>query len=438
MRWKRKIRKKRESNESAKLSFPVPGKWLAPHSLLFLVFNAGYYFPLLVILMAGYSGPGGKESLEFGLNYSLLAEITFVYVSGVVAFFLGSKLGPIVTTLTARPPIHERLRPFELNAGFRAFCWFSVAVFVATKVLLIPRGVYANYAFETGKMTGGLWSFSMFWSELLLFLSIVVLFSNSRHNLKGFLLLNLIDGINLLHGTRIFFIIAGVTLCFYLYVRGKMGFKRLVVFATSLLAGGYLVFLFRSHVALNEHALSFSRVISPIMYESIFSQFSLIGVAQRPALWGHQIFPLHFLSDVLWFSVPRFLFPGKGELLYISQFSYLSPMGAFSGYAEGLLYFGLLMPVFYFFLGIAGDWLLRQSRFSQFWSVVYVYFTCDFLFRIMRDGYVIPAKMLINNVMVLVFIIYFVSPQVRLYSFSRLKHTMGAPPQRPAGAESTG
>ena len=33
--------------------------------------------------------------------------------------------------------------------------------------------------------------------------------------------------------------------------------------------------------------------------------------------------------------------------------------------------------------------------------MIYVYFVCDFLFRIMRDGYIIPIKMMVNTIVIL-------------------------------------
>ena len=88
-------------------------------------------------------------------------------------------------------------------------------------------------------------------------------------------------------------------------------------------------------------------------------------------------------------------------MLFTDKFSDLSPLGAFSGYAQGLLYFGVCFPLFYFTLGGIASWLFRRARYSSFWSVIYVYFACDFLFRVMRDGYVIPVKMLIDALIIL-------------------------------------
>ena len=118
-----------------------------------------------------------------------------------------------------------------------------------------------------------------------------------------------------------------------------------------------------------------------------------------PACWSGS--PLHFFLDALYFSTPRFLLPGKDELLFTDQFTDLSPLGAFSGYAQGLIYFGIFFPFFYFALGMISGWLQRRARHSQFWSVIYVYFICDFLFRIMRDGYAIPIKMVLNTLVIM-------------------------------------
>jgi hypothetical protein len=103
--------------------------------------------------------------------------------------------------------------------------------------------------------------------------------------------------------------------------------------------------------------------------------------------------------------MPRFLAPDKDNMTYIAKLGYLSPMGAFNGYAQGLIYFGLLFPVFYFALGLTASWLYLRARTNGWWLVIYAYFTSDFLFRIMRDGYLIPIKMLINSLQIVCILI---------------------------------
>jgi hypothetical protein len=97
----------------------------------------------------------------------------------------------------------------------------------------------------------------------------------------------------------------------------------------------------------------------------------------------------------------------------MGQFSDLSPLGAFSGYAQGLIYFGVFFPMFYVILGYIASWLQRRASDSELWSVIYVYFVCDFLFRIMRDGYVIPIKMLVDALVIMSCVIWVRHPQVR-------------------------
>lgn len=388
---------------ASSLSLTLPNGRLAPHSLFFLFFNLVYFLPLLGVALFNYSEGGTSTAAD--LDFDVTRKITFVYLLGILAFVCGSKLSPFLGFASTRPILQRALRLFGLNSPFRLLCWAMVGLFVVSKVLLVGLGVYSQYAFETDSMTGGVWSFSMFCSESLLFLSIVVLFSNARRNVLWFLILTGINGINLLHGTRIFFIIAGITFCFYLYLRVRLTLKiAILAFSGSLLVS-YLIFLSRSKVEVDVQTFSFTRVISPIMYEGIFSQLSLIETIKHPQLWSLWGSLHNFFLDALYFVIPRFLLPGKDEILFINRFSDLSPLGAFSGYAQGLIYFGVFFPLFYCILGIIAGWLLRQAKDSQFWSAIYVYFVCDFMFRIMRDGYIIPIKMLVNGLTILAFVV---------------------------------
>jgi hypothetical protein len=180
----------------------------------------------------------------------------------------------------------------------------------------------------------------------------------------------------------------------------------------SVLFLAYAIFLLRSHVDVDDQALSVTRLVSPIMYEGVFSQLSLIGTIRHPEAWNLSGSPLRFVVDSVYFVTPRFLLPEKDKLLFIDQFSDLSPLGAFSGYAQGLIYFGVLFPVFYLIIGYIAAWLQARARYSQLWSLIYVYFVCDFLFRIMRDGYIIPIKMLLNSLVIMLFVIGLSNRQV--------------------------
>jgi oligosaccharide repeat unit polymerase len=378
-------------------------------------------------MLFSYSEGGASKAAD--LDFEVTRKITYIYFLGTFAFVCGSKLSPFFGWVTTRHVTQTALRLFRLNMGFRMLCWGTVGLFVLSKVLLRGRGVYSDYAFDTGSMIGGVWSFSMFCSESLLLLSIVVLFSNAKRNVLWFLILTGINGINLLHGTRIFFVIAGITLCFYLYVRGRLTFKIAILAFGCLLLVGYLIFLSRSQVEVDDQTFSFTRIISPIMFEGIFSQLSLIETIRHPEMWSLSGSPHHFFLDALYFVTPRFLLPGKDQLLFTDRFADLSPLGAFSGYAQGLIYFGILFPFFYFVLGIIAGWLQRHAKHSQFWSVIYVYFVCDFLFRIMRDGYVMPVKMLLNALVILLVVSCLRLPQMHLKLACSLPQHLRRSPQ---------
>jgi hypothetical protein len=277
-----------------------------------------------------------------------------------------------------------------------------ICAFLASKVLLIPSGVYSKYAFDTNMMDSPVWTSSMFLSEILVFASLIALFSGLRHNVKVFSALSLLSGINLLHGTRNFFVTAMTGAMLYGYMRKRVSLTRMAAwgaggFSVAVLLA-YVVYLYRQHEAFTDFSLI--SILSPITYESVFSQISLVNVLAHPSMidaFGHT---LRFLGDVVIFSSPRFLLGDKESLLWVQQFAPLSPLGGFNGFAMGLLYFGYLLPVAYFLLGLTAGVLQRMSN-TSFGAAIYVYFCCDFLYRVQRDGYVIPAKMLIDNVAVL-------------------------------------
>ncbi len=376
---------------------------VSPHSLAFLGLNCLYFIPVLIVFFFNYS-EGGTITLA-DLDTNTVKKTALTYLAGVLAFLLGSVTGSKVARFRLAGAQARILRLFEIRLSFWIACGAIIAGLLISKVLLIPEGVYSEYAFDTQNMTSGMWNFSMFCSESLLLLSIVILFSTHRHNVRWFLALSAINAVNLLHGTRVFFMIAGLTCCFYAFVRRKLNWRVALVLMLIAASIGYLVFLSRSNAALDAETFSPAKLISPLMYESIFSQLSLFEAVRSPHLWNAFGAPQSLLSDTFYFLVPRILLPDKDQMLFIDRFSDLSPLGAFSGYAQGFIYLGFLFPAFYFVLGRVASWLLRRAESSPFWCVAYTYFVCDSLFRIMRDGYIIPIKMMMNGLAILAIVV---------------------------------
>jgi hypothetical protein len=399
---RRKGQEKRSSSEAPYIP-PV-----SPHILFFAIYNSIYYFPLLLAFIWGYGEGGVETALNFTTN--TMIKITVIYLAGFLAFVTGAKFSSILQYLGAR-----KLSRFRKSSGLTLSLSDMVAVailciiFIFSKILLIPLGVYQQYAFDTDQMTGGAWSFSMACSESLLFVSILVLFSKYRHRVIAFGALTLLNGANLLHGTRVFFIIAILALSFYAYARGHLPIRRLIVAApvafTAVLGVTYIVFLKRA-TSTSQGLFSLSKLASPLVYESVFSQLSLVNAINHVEIWASGG-GLRFFSDAFLNSLPRILAPDKDNLTFIGKYSYLSPMGAFNGYAQGLMYFGIFFPGLYFVFGLIAGWLHKKAKTSGWWLTLYVYFTADFLFRIMRDGYLIPIKMIINAVQIVCFLILF-------------------------------
>ncbi len=374
---------------------------LAPHSLFFLIYTAIYFVPLWIVGMSGY---GEGMVAQTGTDaYTLMNRISALYLIGCTAFLLGSwstsKLAWLLggkengSVNVARIPIYQIDKP--LLAGL-------IIAFIALKILLIPVGVYTSYAFDSSAMETPIWNASMFFSESLGFVALLTLFSNLRHNVLVFTSLSLLNGINLLHGTRNFFVVSMTGAMLYAYVRKGTSLLKIALYGIASFSGAvclaYLVYLHRQHAAFSD--FSIVSVLSPITFESVFSQISLITVLGHPQMYENFGHANRFIQDVVVFTSPRFLVPNKNALLWTIRFGELSPLGASNGFAMGLLYFGYLLPLAYFLLGL-GAGVLRRMATGSFGAALYVYFCCDFVYRVQRDGYVIPAKMMINNVQIL-------------------------------------
>jgi hypothetical protein len=394
---------RRPGNGSRLTTVPI-----APHILLFWIYNLIYYVPLLVIYIWGYSE--GNAVKEIALDPHSLSAITILYVEGLIAFSLGSFLASTFQSrfLNAQRNWSSTVQP-HLGTAEKLTVLLVAAMFICAKAALVPLGVYNIYAFYTGEMLSGIWSFSMFCAECVLLMSILVLFSGTRYNKSLFLMLSLLNGINLLHGTRIIFIVNVMVIVMYAYLRGSLTLRKMLIFGPILFAAvlgmTYAVFLSRSGAFGNE--LSIARVLSPIVYESLFSQLSLRNVVNTPDIMNSTGALPDFFVDVITFITPRFLLPDKDNLLYLSRFNELSPLGAFNGYATGLIYFGVFWPIFYLVLGGLASWLYRQARTNAYWLIFYVYFTADALFRFMRDGYTIPIKIIVNIIELIVLLVMF-------------------------------
>lgn len=381
---------------------------IAPHILFFWIYNLIYYLPLLVIYIWGYSE--GNVAKEIALDPQSLSAITILYVEGLIAFSLGSFLASTFQTrfLYAQRDWSTSAQP-QFGIADKLTVLLIAAMFICAKAALIPLGVYNVYAFDTGEMTSAVWSFSMFCAECVLLMSILVLFSDTRHNKFLFLILSVLNGINLLHGTRIIFIVNVMVIVMYAYLKGSLTLRKMLIWGPILFAAvltmTYAVFLSRSGAFGNE--LSVARVLSPLVYESLFSQISLRNVVNTPDIMNSIGAMPDFFVDVLSFITPRFLLPDKDSLLYLSRFNELSPLGAFNGYATGLIYFGVFWPIFYLILGGLASWLYRKAHTNAYWLIFYVYFTADALFRFMRDGYVIPIKIIANIIELIVLLIVF-------------------------------
>jgi hypothetical protein len=373
---------------------------IPPHVVLFLIYNVLYFVPLIVSFLLGPEEAGVGDVLN--ISSKIIGEVCVIYGLGICAFLVGTYWRRLLGSCIGKKTyaLIDLRRP-HFDALSKLSVMLFCAIFCVSKILIIPTGVYSNYGVGDEFMSGSAWSFSIICSELLIVLSIVALFSEDRHNVRWFIFLSLLNGINLLHGTRFFFIIGCFVGIVYAYTRRLIKFRNIVTVglpaAFLVLVLSYLVFLYRSHGSSDSQGSTVVAVLSPIIFESVFSQISLINTLTMSGiitLTGHV---LDFVSALITIDIPRFLIPDKDTLFRPSiDLISLSPLGAFNGYAYGLITFGIFFPLYYLLWGAVADWLYKMSRQSSIWTIIYVYFTAGYMFRIMRDGYVIPLKLLSN------------------------------------------
>jgi hypothetical protein len=391
-------RRRCNATQPSQRQYAFPTQRISPHIIFFLFYNLLYLTPLLLAFAFGYEQGGVANVLD--LRGSTVRTICYIYAAGVVSFISGSTVLPFLTWSQrghfARP---RNFQPFSIGIAESVAIALLIMVFIASKIALIPLGVYHSYAFDTGNMKGGVWSFSTFCSEAMILAALLALFSKSKRGFWVFVFISAINGINLLHGTRIFFISSVMAFFLYAYIRGKITLKVALlygpIFATVILFLTYLIFLSRSSISASG-AFSAAKLVSPLVYESVFSQMSLIAVIKYHLQATGLAHAWWFPHDLIYFTLPRFIVPDKDASLFIGKFDWVSPLGAFSGYSQGLLYFGAFFPAFYFFWGLVGSWLYRKAQTNSWWFILYALFTEDFLLHLMRDGYIISSKMLIN------------------------------------------
>lgn len=378
--------------------------YLLPHELFFIIYNIVYIAPVVYVYLFGFN-KGGVSNI-FSLSSDLLNEMILFYTIMLFSFFCGSRLFSIGIIIQKDKPV---INEFTYDSRFFAYLsYFVLFCLLITKLLLIKEGVYDSYAFDSGAMSSKVWTISMGMTELLISSYIIFLFSG--HPKNAFICF-LGIALNLFHGTRIFTLICIFIYGFYrvYYKKNISGLKLLLflfLFSAVVIFVFLLVFVHRSDILIDFGSLDFDFFISPLIYESIFNQISFLKMLEY---YNNGIVPVapHMLFlDSMIFTLPN-IFEASGDI-YISNFGDLSPLGGLSGYASAIIYFSDFYFIWYFMLGGLLSLFLRLARrdgYNILSRFLYIYFLCDSLFRLHRDPYFIVMKMLINNIIFVVFAI---------------------------------
>lgn len=381
---------------------------------LFFAYNILYLVPIILV----YYGILGDDAFENFVYYNyrgVLLSIVFVYLIGIVSFCAGDLFAlmlkmnsPKYAYVRSKDMLRQKL--VTLDEGlfgflFRCFALLAMLGHLIMKYLLIGEGVYHEYAFDSGKMATHTWNISAFFSELLIIL-FVYFYSiyKCKRTVKNLLIVStmvLAESINLLHGTRIFILVMILTMLIIDGMIDRIKWKKigfLIVLSTVLF---YAVYIYRSNISIDMNEISISHFIKPILYESVFSQLSLANIMRYNLIGYGSIVEL--AQKIMLKLIPRPLLPEKDDVISsLSIYSDidLSPLGAFSGYGQLLIYCGWFYFVVLFMLGFIGGLLKRYSS-HPFFFLTFVYYSGNFMFRFMRDGIVIPIKILTNFLAIL-------------------------------------
>ncbi len=342
-----------------------------------------YIVPVLTSQAINFDiGGAGSIGLE---GAGAVAEYLVLWTVAVVSFMLG--MGSIRGSVALALPRHA----VKSIAGLLMVVGPAT---IATKVLLQRQGVYESYAFDSGQMSGGVWTFSMALAEIDLYLfAASLLLKNAKLTAACLFLVAL----NLIHGTRIF-AAGAISISYFFWISThQISLKKFMAMVVSvfLVVGlGMVIFIFRSHVEIDysQYDQLFKYFISPIVYESLFSQLALIDFANGLKI-NFVCSPIDYYFDVLGFIVPRILNPDK-DALCISYLDDLQPLGALNGVFAVYAYFGTFSFVLFGLFGFIGRAFFRFGRRNYYAMTLSLYFSGSIVLRLVRDGPVYAMKFL--------------------------------------------
>jgi len=378
-----------------------------PQIAIVIAIYCGYAGPVVLKYFVDVTG-GGVEIFSLNDARAFVMYLS-IWLMAIVPFFVGFGFAPKKI---------EYPLPKDINQTLTVAVGLLAPLYLFVKILLAKDGVYQSYAFDSDLMVGGVWSFSMFLSEtFVLLFSCALLAKNKRLAIICFLLIS----INLLHGTRIFNFAS--MLIFGAWYLTDQKFNKAVIFKIvfsflALMVAAMVVFLYRSDV--DFMSVSFEQqlfyIFSPVVYESVFSQTSLLDLANS-AFSGSSCNAGDFFWDFSSFVIPRILNEGK-DAICLARYSYMQPLGAFNGIFAAYLYFGWWYCLYFLGYGLLLHSLRRAKSGQYFFKVVYFYCLGNISIRIIRDGPILAGKYLVNA-MIIVLLIYLLDKAIPYFKFRR-------------------
>ncbi|MCQ4256690.1 hypothetical protein [Stutzerimonas stutzeri] len=372
--------------------------WI-PSAVPFLLFGLIYYLVTPYFSLLLFSDLPLVKAAEPYIGLDYFDVFYWLDVSLVLIFFIiGYGLAKIV--VQGKGIFVDRVSNFRLAPSIVFLMLFLFYVLVLLKVRAAGGRMFTGYESYNIEVLGPL--------ATLVFTSTICYNFFGRKEIKFlFFCLFFFASLGLLgFGSRMFFILSVIAMVLGSLSNNTYLFRS--VYFYVFLSGVFLLVLgvgvWRSGYSFDDSAI----LVSIFLVEPLFTATS--GALYLANLGGRYVlnFPVDIAAAFINF-IPSFIYPEKMAL--ITEFTYdgnkESPFGASALIANLYSNFGILYPVYIFFIGYFYGFLKVKSYWSPFFRAVYFSLLPLLMFHFFREGFITFIKVFIFNGLVFPFIMLF-------------------------------
>lgn len=379
--------------------------WI-PSAMPFFLFGLIYYLVSPIIVFPMLSGE--NDLLFASTDYLDISYFDSSYVLDIIVIFLSFYLGYSATKLATSCVVSALdYGSFQSKA--------PVVFFIALLTLIIYFVLVAaqtGEGFFTGYSSYDAYVLGAFSTIIILNAWFINFFSERHIRLLFFVCFIFCSALLLGWGSRMYFVLAFVTLLLGLISNNKRLLKSVTFFVSASVVGIFIVFI----GVLREGGTEFKgdKLLGIFFAEPLFSAIS--GFLFFENSGGRPAYNIpHALYAAVIHFVPSFLFPGKAQLIDELTFNedVVSPFGGTALVVSLYSNFGMLYPIYVAAIGSYYGLLFVKSQYSIFYRAIYFSALPVLLFLFYRDGMSTVLKVLFFNGLI---VPYFVAKSIVIYS----------------------